>query len=347
MKKMITEKRRIPGLSYAFTKDGIELPVLDVTHPLYAAGTDEANLHEMIKGIGKNAAKRAESFNKIPMFIKRYFAKRSFIMAGIMEMSTGNRYVSGLSTMMMKLGPGLIGKGRKKMFDRLASGTIGAIMLRMRVRDISMSLADSIMVSLKNKEEKDLCLINIGGGTASDSLNALIILKASYPEILNDKKIELNILDIDDYGPYFASESAKALTSDGGVLNGIDLVCRYFSYDWRDTAQLRILMNERTGWVRVYSSEGGLFEYGEERHIVNNLSTIREYSEKGTLITGSILKDAGTIDPIMKETLSMTSIKPFLYGPEVLGKLANESGWNIKSINGNNPRYLIFTLSRI
>lgn len=343
---MIIEKRKIPGISYAFTKDGIELPVLDVTHPLFVSAIDEAKLQEMIKEIGNDAAKRAENFNRIPPFIKRFFVKRSYIMAGLMEMTSGNQYVSGLSTMMMKLGPGLIGKGRKKMFDRLASKTSGSIMIRMRARDISFALADAVKKSLHENKGKNLCMINIGGGTASDSLNSLIILHKSDPSTLNGRKVEVNILDIDDYGPSFASESARILASEGGVLNGIDLGCRYHNYDWRETSPLCALMNERKDWIKVYSSEGGLFEYGDEKNILENLVSIKQYSENSTYtrITGSLLKDADSIDPIIKGTLDMITIKPKLYGLEGLKKLAGETGWRIERISDRNPRYVIFTL---
>ena len=35
MNEIIFEKNKITGLTYAFTENGIELPVLDVTHPLF------------------------------------------------------------------------------------------------------------------------------------------------------------------------------------------------------------------------------------------------------------------------------------------------------------------------
>ena len=44
MKKMIVEKSKIAGISYAFTKDGIELPVIDITHPLFISSIDEEKL---------------------------------------------------------------------------------------------------------------------------------------------------------------------------------------------------------------------------------------------------------------------------------------------------------------
>lgn len=345
MKKTSIEKRKIPGVSYAFTKDGIELPVLDISNPLFISSIDEVKLERMIWEIAPEAKKRAESFNKIPAFIKRFLSKRSFIMAGMMEMTSGSEYLSGLSTMMMKLGPGFIGKGRGKFLDRLGSGAVGAVMIRMRTRDTSRFLASSIISSLKASPGKDLCLINIGGGTATDSLNALILIHKSEPELISEIKIELNILDVDDYGPYFACRCAEALISETGVLNGIKLSCRHNSYNWRDVSGLGELLKRRTEWVSIFSSEGGLFEYASEEDIVNNLRIISQNVRNGTSFSGSVVKDPFNVDPVFSETLDLTTIKPVQYGMEGLKMLAEKSGWSIFNISDINPRYIIFSLS--
>ena len=344
MKKKIVEKRKIPGISYAFTKDGIELPVLDITHPLFVSSIDEEKLERNIREIAPEAKKRAESFKKLPLFIKRFLSKRSFIMAGMMDMTTGNEYVTGLSTMVMKLGPGFIGKGRRKLLDRLGSRAIGAVMVRMRTRDISGFLANSIKGSLKTFPGKDLCLVNIGGGTATDSLNALILVLKSDPELISGKKIELNILDVDDYGPYFAISSARELISDEGALKGISLSCRHIDYNWRDVTGLDELLKERAEWVTLFSSEGGIFEYGEEEDIINTLRVISRNTGNQTAFCGSLVKDPFNVDPVFSETLDLTTIRPMQYGQEGLKKLADKSGWKISITSDRNPRYIIFSL---
>ena len=57
-------KNKIPGLSYAFTLNGVELPVLDVTHPCFVSCTDEKILQKLLPYVEKNAEKNAEKFNK-------------------------------------------------------------------------------------------------------------------------------------------------------------------------------------------------------------------------------------------------------------------------------------------
>jgi hypothetical protein len=318
-----------------------------VTHPLFISSIDEESLHNKINKIAPKARKNAENFNKIPTFIKRYFARRSYIMASLLELTSGNPYVSGLSTMMMKLGPGLIGGGRKRLFDRIASKPVGTCMIRMRVRDTAQFIADSIVEELRKYNDKRLFLINIGGGTASDSLNSLIILNKTEPQLLAGRKIELFILDIDDYGPWFACKSAEALTSKDGALYGLDLNCSHIRYDWHDVSPLRELVEAHPGSVAVCSSEGALFEYADERIIKENLRILSGNKGNPMRVTGSLLRDPETIDPIMKATLSMTKIRPVLYGMEKMKRIFDSTGWKVTATTFNNPRYIVFSINGI
>jgi hypothetical protein len=345
MKRKPVENNKIPGVSYALTMDGIELPVLDITNQHFISSINEEKLERMILEIAPEARKRAESFKKIPLFIKRYLSKRSYIMSGMLEMESGNDYVSGLSTMMMKLGPGLIGKGRGKFLDRLGSGAVGAVMVRMRTRDVSSFLASSIAKSLKAFSGKDLCLVNIGGGTSTDSLNALILVSKTEPELISGIKIELNILDVDEYGPYFAIMSAKELISERGVLKGINLSCRHISYNWKDVSVLEDLLMNRKEWVTLFSSEGGLFEYGEEEDIIKNLRVISRIVKNKPVFSGSVIKDTLNVDPIFSETLDMMTIKPKQYGLEGLKRIADKTGWKFSDISDKNPRYSVFSMT--
>jgi hypothetical protein len=70
---------------YVFTLNGVGLPVLDITHPGFISSLDENKLNKMLPYFEKNAEKNAAKFNKIPAFIKKYFTKRSFAMAELLE----------------------------------------------------------------------------------------------------------------------------------------------------------------------------------------------------------------------------------------------------------------------
>jgi len=101
--EIYTIKSKIPELSYAFTLNGIELPVLDITHPYFVSCTDEKTLTKLLPYVEKNAEKNAEKFNKIPAFIKRFLIKHSFAMAELLEVEKQNEFASGITTIMMKL----------------------------------------------------------------------------------------------------------------------------------------------------------------------------------------------------------------------------------------------------
>jgi hypothetical protein len=52
-------KNKIQELSYAFTLNGVDLPVLDITYPYYVSCTDEKILKRLLPYVKKNAQKNA------------------------------------------------------------------------------------------------------------------------------------------------------------------------------------------------------------------------------------------------------------------------------------------------
>jgi hypothetical protein len=184
-KERISEKNKIEGLKYALLAGKIELPVLDITHPLFVSSINEAKLASLLKDVEKKGEKRAEGFQKMPSFIKSYFSKHSFVMADLLAKEKTDAFLSGVSTLMLKLGPGLIGEGRDRFLDRLVAGGLGAITLRMRLRDICRCQADALIPPLRDNR-KNLCFFNIGGGTACDSLNTLILIRKEDPWLLEN-----------------------------------------------------------------------------------------------------------------------------------------------------------------
>jgi hypothetical protein len=340
-------KNKIPELSYAFTLNGVELPVLDITHPDFVSCTDEKILQKLLPYVEKNAEKNAEKFNKIPAFIKGFLAKRSFAMTELLQTGEENTFASGITTLMMKLGPRLIGKGKKRYWDRQVNKGFGALVIRMRVRDISKCQAKAIIPLLIESPKKDLCFINIAGGAASDSINALILIQNEDPALLQNRKIEINVLDIDTFGPAFAERSLTTLKALGGRFNGLNIIFRHIHYDWNNTEKLAELMSDRKEWLQICSSEGGLFEYCSDEVIIQNLNTIYNNSTDDIVIAGTLLHDVETIDSGMLAALKIsTSIKPRFLGINGLKGITERNKWKIENIIEGNPRYLIFSLKR-
>jgi hypothetical protein len=345
--KLYLIKNKIMGLSYAFTLNGVELPILDVTHPYFTSSIDEEELKKMLRQSEETANKTADKFVNMPGYLKKFLAKRSFIMEELLQVNSDNSFLTGLSTLMLKLGPNLIGKGRKRFLDRLSSKGIGGIVLRMRVRDISYSLAKAAIPLLEKSPEKDLCFINIAGGAASDSFNALFLIQKENPELLNNRKIELNVLDIDTYGPTFADRCLTALKAPGDRFYGLDISFRHIQYDWTNSEKLEELLSERKDWLQICSSEGGLFEYCSDEVITRNLNSIYHHSGEDIIIAGSLMHDITKLDAGVTAALKIsTSIKPKFLGLEGLKSILEKKRWKLDSTTESNPRYLIFVLKK-
>jgi hypothetical protein len=167
-RKLFSEKKTTPELSYALTDNGIELPVLDITHPLFISSIDETALD----ALGKETIKQAKSLAETPLL--RFLAKRSLTLGRFLPKEKNATYLSGMSTLMMKLGPGLIRGGIKRFIDRKVSAGFVGMTVRMRLRDICRIQAAALIPKLRDSPEKNLCFINIAGGSASDSINTLI-----------------------------------------------------------------------------------------------------------------------------------------------------------------------------
>ena len=340
-------KKKIPGLSYAFTLNGIELPVLDITHPDFVECTNDKILHKLLPYVQKNAEKNAEKFNKIPSFYKKYLIKHSFGMAELLDIDKQNMFASGITTIMMKLGPRLIGKGRKRFWDRQMNKGFGPLVIRMRARDISKCQAEILIPLIKNYPEKDLCFINIAGGSASDNINALFLIQNENPTLLIKRKIEINVLDIDTFGPAFGNRCLTALKTPNGRFNELDITFKHIHYDWNEVDNLIELLSDRKGWLQLYSSEGGLFEYCSDEVIIRNLNAIYSYSEDDAVVIGTLMHDIKEIDAGMTASLKIiTNIKPRLLGINGLRSITEKNKWNIESIIEGNPRYLIFSLRK-
>jgi len=345
--KLYPVRNKIPELSYAFTSNGIELPVLDITHPYFVSATDENTLKKLLPYVEKNAEKNAEKFNKIPAFIKRFLSKRSFAMAELLQIQEENNFASGITTLMMKLGPQLIGKGKNRFWDRQMNKGFGPLVIRMRVRDISKCQAEAIIPLLIKSPEKNLCFINIAGGAASDSINTLILIQKEDPALLKSRKVEINVLDIDTFGPAFAERSIQALNAPEGRFNGLNILFRHIHYDWNNTEKLAELLSERKEFLQICSSEGGLFEYCPDEVIIQNLGTLYSHSNKEIIIAGTLIHDINTVDAGMIAALKIsTRIKPRFLGISGLKSILDQNKWEIESIKEGNPRYLVFLLKK-
>jgi hypothetical protein len=83
-----------------------------------------------------------------------------------------------------------------------------------------------------------------------------------------------------------------------------DVSLAHHDYDWDHPAELKRLMQDWTaaGALTIASSEGGLFEYGSDQPIMNNLHILHEGAR---FVAGSVTNG----DPIRRRMIALSPFK--------------------------------------
>jgi hypothetical protein len=166
-----------------------------------------------------------------------------------------------------------------------------ATFMRLRTQQVATLLARHLRKELASSGSRPLHLINIAGGPAIDSLNALIILARDHPR-LRDIPVVVHVLDQEPQGAVFGANALAALRQEGGRLYSFSMEFKSVAYDWNDTAPLRLLLDELglLGALIACSSEGGLFEYGSDAAIAANLQVLNAAGV--SCVVGSVTRSA-------------------------------------------------------
>jgi len=317
------ERNKKPGVCYAVTNDGLELPVVDLTHPAFASTLSEERQQALVRYFLTEQRRFARLPKLMRSLLLRFFMRGSRIGRGLRRAE--GHFLDGMTTYLFKLGPKNLGSYAVPVDSRMLM-SLPAVSVRMRLSDMARLLADGVAPRLAADRRYPLHFINIAGGPAVDSLNALILLKREHAELLAGRRIVLRVLDGDDAGPAFGARALAALQEPGAALAGLDVTFEHTPYDWRDVGPLKAAVAAATseGALMAVSSEGGLFEYGSDQDILANLRALP--SDEGRLfVVGSVTRD----DEIIR-TLKLTSTaatKP--RGLPVFAALVAQAGWQV------------------
>ena len=315
-----------PALKYARTGEGFELPVLDVSNPNFAIPDEFADLEAVKASIAQEMRQR----RFIPPFVMRLMfraaARKSRLLTGIVDPKA--RYLDGISTYVMKLGADNLVPPFDAPMDRRLAASPHCTLLRLRTRQTACLLARAIGSDAAFASEQPLHLINIGGGPALDSANALVLLRHSHPQLLN-RKIVIHVLDGDSQGALFGSNALAALQAEGGPLEGVEASLVRRDYDWNEQEPLRRLMREvkAGGGIAAVSTEGALFEYGSDAAIVGNLLVLRE-DGVARHVVGSVTND----DPLRRSMIAMSGFDLIARGIQGFRPLAAKAGFAIADV---------------
>ncbi len=306
----------------AATRDGTILPVIDVTNPRFAVADDAASLHRLLAA----SAEQERRNRRVPKFIMQLLlksaARKSLLVRAIF--SSDATFLDGITTYVMKLGADNLPPPYDSPMDRRAAASPHLTLLRLRTQQVARLLADGLAGELAGTATPPLHLINIAGGPAIDSLNALILLHRRDGNLLR-RLIAIHVLDLDETGPFFGRNALAALSANGGPLAGLDIAFDHRGYDWNEPAPLEALLRDLAaqGALIAASSEGGLFEYGSDEAIVANLQALRAGGAR--LVAGSVTSD----DETRRRMITASQFKLIPRGLTGFAPLAARAGFAV------------------
>jgi len=334
-------KHRRPGVCYAVTDDGVELPVVDITSTEFPVGVAA----EELDAFAADSLRFMDRWAKVPGGMRRLLARRSHLMREAAASGTG--FMTGMATYLNKLGPDNLGDWATGT-DRRAAAMLPAVAVRVRLRQVARLVADAIaaLPAAESAADRTVHLVNLGGGTAVDSLNALLLLAAERPDALAGCSFAVEVLDLGREGPDFGARALAALQAPGAPLAGVDASLRFHGYDWSRAGDLPEVLTDAgvpaDGTPAVVSSEGGLFEYAGDDDVVANLRALGEACPSGTVVVGSAFRETAVVTT-MRRMSGMTFVSR---SPERLDELGSPGGWHVDRLLEGNPVYHVFTLAR-
>jgi hypothetical protein len=274
----LPEENKRPGICYAVAPNGVELPVVDVTHPAFALNIDETEQRLLIKKFLRDGVPMSRLPVPLRRLLLRFFLRGSILASGIQKAQGG--FMSGMHTYLLKLGPEMLGSAHANPVDRKIAAALPALGVRLRLQDMTLLMSESLLPHLRADPRRPVVFLNIAGGPAIDSLNALIVLYKRHPGTLADRRISIVVLDMDDEGPKFGKAALAALSGEDGPLHDMQVGFQHRPYDWERADELETPLKQAQSEdaLAICSSEGGLFEYGADEQIVANLKMLRTYS---------------------------------------------------------------------
>jgi hypothetical protein len=315
------------GIAFARTREGFELPVIDVTNPRFALPADPADVDRLGAALIADEHRRRYIPDFVIRMMLRSAARRSRLVKALFNSETG--FLDSISTYVMKLGAGNLVPPYDSPVDRKLASSPHVALVRLRMQQVAHLMAGALADDLAGADAAaPLRLINIGGGPALDSINALIVLRKARPALLN-RTVAIDVLDADANadGAFFGANALAALKAEHGPLAGLDVVMHHHDYDWDRPAALAGLVGKlaSAGAVIGASSEGALFEYGSDQAVVENLNALRANGAGARFVAGSVT----SAHQMRRRMINRTLFKLKPRGLEGVAPLVTQAGFRI------------------
>jgi hypothetical protein len=210
----------------------------------------------------------------------------------------------------------MLGSAYAKPIDRRIAASLPVLSIRLRLQDVAKLTADVLLPALQANRRQPLTLINIAGGPAVDSLNALILLNQRCPGINSERPVSIAVLDLDDAGPAFGKAALTSMRASAGPLHGQTISFNHIHFNWADTATLDVVLRE--------AHEQSAIVMCSDAEIENNLKTLRAFDEV-IAVVGSVTRSDELAHRLRQNSAAATRPR----GLQVFSSLVNKSGWRI------------------
>src|SRR5438105_4174859 len=152
---------------YAPTIDGTAVPIIDVTNPAFQVNASDEDLAALCDQFLRESTARQDVPAPVLAALQRSTLGRAL-------MAARGTFLTGIHTYFLKLGPDSLWDGAEDM-DRRIAASFPALANRVRLQDVARLIADGI-ARAPGGPPRPLLFINIAGGPAADSWNALLHL---------------------------------------------------------------------------------------------------------------------------------------------------------------------------
>ena len=307
---------------YALTRDGEKLPILDVTNPAFAVTATDAEL----AALSDQYIRESTQMREMPPTLREALQASMF---GKALMAASGSYLPGMITYRLKLGPDNQGKDASPI-DRRIAASFPAFASRIRVQDMAELLADGIAHAEPGGRLRSICLMNIAGGAASDSWNALICLQAKHASLLGGREVVIAVFETAEDGPVFGARAIEMLRGTGAPLSRLQIGFHHIQYAWCEVEGLRRALEDLNAVhaLSAISSEGGLFEYGSDAEIVSNLRVLHTGTACDAFVVGSVTRDG----EVVRASQIANRISTLPRTIEAFRSLSEEAGWRLQTV---------------
>jgi len=311
----------------AMTGEGQRLPVIDVTNPAFAVDDSLEAVEALRVALWADQRRR----ERVPKFLGPLllwsWARRSALLRRLMTPKAG--FLDSLSTYLLKLGPDNLVPPFDGSIDRRVAASPAVASVRIRLQQVARLMADGLAGDLAARSGRPLHLINIGGGPAIDSLNALVILRRSATNGLA-RPVVIHVLDLDAQGPAFGKNALAALAAAGGPLAGLDISLVHVPYNWNEVAPLDRLVGQLAAEDAIIaaSSEGALFDYGSDEDIVANLVALNAAGRGARAVVGSVTH----ADELARRVFADSPFKLVPRGMDAFAQIAARGGFAVARV---------------